>query len=53
MNKVFIVVGSVPFEMIYYDSDAVAEYASPWEWGEVVACEFCLVFGWTSIGHTM
>lgn len=42
----FITVGNDAFEIISYDRDAVPEYASPWEWGDVEVYEFCPVCGW-------
>lgn len=45
-STAFITVGSDPFEIISYDRDAIPEYASPWEWGDVTAYEFCPVCGW-------
>ena len=42
----FIAVGSDPFEIISYDSDAIPEYACLWEWGDVTVNEFCPVCGW-------
>ena len=45
-TSAFITVGSDPFEIISYDRDAIPEYASPWEWGDVTAYEFCPVCGW-------
>lgn len=42
----YITVGGDPFEIISYDSDAVPEFASPWEWGDVEVYEFCPVCGW-------
>lgn len=42
----FITVGDDPFEIISYDRDAVPEYASPWNWGDVQVYEFCPRCGW-------
>jgi len=45
-NDSFIAVGSNLFVIVSYDNDAVPEFASPWEWGDVAAYEFCPVCGW-------
>lgn len=45
-SSAFIVVGNDPFEIISYDRDAIPEYASPWEWGDVTIHEFCPACGW-------
>lgn len=45
-SDAFIAVGNDPFEIVSYDRDAVPEYASPWDWGDVEAYEFCPVCGW-------
>lgn len=42
----YITVGDDPFEIISYDRDAVPEYASPWNWGDVEVYEFCPLCGW-------
>ncbi len=42
----FIAVGSEPFEIVSYDSDAIPEVASPWPWGDVEVNEFCPCCGW-------
>ena len=42
----YITVGNDPFKIIFYDSDAIPEFASPWEWGDVAVFEFCPFCGW-------
>lgn len=42
----YIAVGQDAFEIVSYDSDAVPEYVSPWNWGDIELCEFCPACGW-------
>lgn len=42
----YAAVGSEPFEIIGYDKDAIPEFASAWEWGEVDQYDFCPSCGW-------
>lgn len=42
----YITVGQDPFEIVSYDSDAVPELVSPWNWGDVEVYEFCPSCGW-------
>lgn len=44
----YISVGTNPFEIISFDRDAVPEFASPWNWGDVESDEFCPVCGWAA-----
>ena len=45
-SRSYISVGQDAFEIISYDRDAIPEFASPWQWGELNHSEFCPSCGW-------